>query len=283
MEPQINLTHLKYFLAAASNRSVSDAARENFVSQSAISQGIFKLEQALQVTLTTHQKQGFHLTEEGDIVYKGAQKIFKEIEGLKNELHDLKNEIAGTVTFACTNAIAQFYLSQHYSRIKEQYPKVKLKFHLGGMKFLHNALKDEQASFVIALGGQEWDAYDKEVLKKGCFRFFKKRGKTSGEGILIDHDESEEVKELRCRYFNKYKKELVIQETLSGWAMVEKFVQKGCGIGFLPDFIISEDEMIEEVDLKIPLIKYEICIFKLKGSSLSHASKAVIEMLNNLE
>lgn len=279
MEPQINLTHLKYFLNAATNRSVSAAARENFVSQSAISQGIFKLEEALQVKLTTHQKQGFQLTEEGNIVYKGCQKIFTAVDGLKNQLHDLKNEIAGTVTFACTHSIAQFYLAQHYARIKKQYPLVKLKFQLGGMKFLHDALKDEQVSFVIAIDSLELDAYDKEVLKKGCFRFFKKREGASGEGLLIDHYESDEVKELKCRYLNKYKKELIVQEALSGWAMVEKFVQNGCGIGFLPDFITSEDDLLEEVNFKIPLIKYEICIFKLKGTSLSRASKAVIELL----
>jgi len=39
-----NVTFLRYFLSAGQSKSISKAAQENFVSQSAISQAISKLE-----------------------------------------------------------------------------------------------------------------------------------------------------------------------------------------------------------------------------------------------
>lgn len=57
-----NSTFLRYFLSAAQFKSISKAAKENFVSQSAISQAINKLETALSKQLITHEQNRFQLT-----------------------------------------------------------------------------------------------------------------------------------------------------------------------------------------------------------------------------
>lgn len=58
--------------------------------------------------------------------------------------------------------------------------------------------------------------------------------------------------------------------------MVATFIQNGCGVGFVPDFIFAKQAGVEEVILKVPLIEYEICVFKLKKNRLSRAAKAII-------
>src|SRR5437870_5477091 len=114
MFANINLTHLKFFYDAVLLNSVSASARENFVSQSAISQGIVKLEHELQVLLTTHQRQTFKLTEQGQVVFEEARRIFTAVDALKERLGALKGEISGDLRFACTNAIAQYFLPLKY-------------------------------------------------------------------------------------------------------------------------------------------------------------------------
>lgn len=279
MTPQINLIHLKYFFDAVSSGSVSQAARNNFVSQSAISQGIMRLEVALKVSLTTHQKQGISVTEEGRIVYNESKKIFAAMEELQNRLNDLKGEITGTVKFACTNAIAQFYIANYYMEIKRTFPKISLKFTRGGLNYLHNQLREEEVSFIIALDSPEFSNYDKVVLKQGYFKLYRRKEGSISDCIFFDHYENEEVKEFFCRYNNKYKKEIPSHEALSSWGMVERFVQNGAGIGYLPDFILSGNDLIEEVDMRVSLIRYEICAFKLKGSVLTRSCSAVVEEL----
>lgn len=59
------------------------------------------------MSLTTHQRQNFYLTEEGQVVFKEARKIFLAVEGLENQLNELNGEISGEVLFACTNSLAQ--------------------------------------------------------------------------------------------------------------------------------------------------------------------------------
>lgn len=276
MIPNMNLTHLKYFMDAVLLNSVSAAARENYISQSAISQGIIKLEQALQLKLTTHQRPGFKLTEEGQIVFQEARRVFAAIEHLKDRITELNGEISGNVSFACTNAIAQYFLPKHYLKIKKSYPLVHLKFHRGGLHAIHEMLKQEKVSFAIALEASEFNGYEKQVLAKGYFRFYKKKGIKNCSEVFIDHPENAEVIEFSTRYYKQFKKAFVFQDNLSGWGMVATFVQNGCGIGFLPDFIFKENKGIEEVDFGVPLIEYHICAFKLKGTALSRAAKAVL-------
>jgi len=65
MQLDLNLTYLKFFHDAALSGSVSESAKRNFVTQSAISQAISKLEEDLGVSLCQHKKQKFKLTEAG--------------------------------------------------------------------------------------------------------------------------------------------------------------------------------------------------------------------------
>lgn len=64
MTPGLNLNNLRYFYDAAEAEGISEAARRNFVTQSAVSQGIQKLEMALGISLITHQRNCFKLTAE---------------------------------------------------------------------------------------------------------------------------------------------------------------------------------------------------------------------------
>jgi LysR family transcriptional regulator, carnitine catabolism transcriptional activator len=280
MIPNINLMHLKYFYDTVLLKSVSAAARENFVSQSAISQGISKLEQALQVNLTTHQRQIFQLTEEGAIVFKESKKIFEDIENLRNSLRAFKSEVSGEVHFASTNAVAQYFLGANYLKIKREYPLVKLNFVRGNFNFLHDQLKREQVSFILAVDAPDFASYEKKILSSGNFHLYKTKGIIENNGIFVDHSETFEVLNLRKIYFETYKKELVIQEALSGWGMVATFVLNGYGLGFLPEFIFSGNQNVEKVDFDFPPISYKICAFKLKGSTLPVAAEAILKTMN---
>jgi len=279
MLPEINLTHLRYFYDAVQLGGISQAASENYVSQSAISQAIVKLEQTLQSALSTHQRHSFRLTEEGKIVFEEAKAIFSSVERLKERLKALSGEISGTVVFACTNALAQFFLPEGYLKMREKYPKVRLKFHRGSLRFIHEALRQEKVSFALALNSKEFQGYESEPLFRGTFRLYIAKGAKKGEGIFVDHEENEEVAELKRRYAAHYHKELVIQEALSGWALCARFVEMGIGMAYLPDFIYAGTKAVQEVKLDIAPIEYQISAFWLKGTPLSRAPTAFLEEL----
>lgn len=272
----LNFTYLKYFFDAASNENLSAAARENYVSQSAVSQGVAKLEAALNVKLTTHQKNKFKLTEEGEIVFKEASRLFSSLDDIKDRLSELKGEVRGEVKFACTNALSQYFLPEYYLKMKKLYPKVTLKFHRGSLMFIHEALRQQKVSFALVLDSPEFDAYDSIPVKKGYFRLYQKKGVKLDQRIIIDHEKNSEVVELRKRYYERYGKPLEIKDALSGWALVLRFVEMGYGMGYLPDFM---SENLKEEKLDIKPIRYSISVIRLKGSPSTRAEKAFIELL----
>ncbi len=277
MLPDINLTHLRYFCDAVRLKSLTAAAREHYVSQSAISQGIRSLEQAIGAILSTHQRQSFRLTEQGEVVFEEAKRIFASVEGLKERLRRHEKEISGPVVFACTNTLAQFFLPRPYLELRKQYPQVEPKFHRGSLQFIHDALKQEIVQFALAVDGPEFYDYQKQLLYKGHFRLYKAKGVKKSDKVIVDHAANAEVVEQRKRYHKRYGKELAIQEELSGWAMVATFVQMGLGVGYLPDFIFQGNSKVQEVILDLPLIEYQIGAFWLKGTQLSRAACAMLE------
>lgn len=279
----INLSYLKYFFDAVMNKSISAAARKNFVSQSAISQGIAKLEASLKVKLTTHERQKFRLTEEGEVVFREAKNLFNAVDGLKDKLSELKGEVAGEIKFACTNTLAQCFLPSAYIKMKKKYPGVDLHFHRGSLNFIHDALRNEKVNFALALESVEFDQYEQESLSKGSFRLYKHKKSTRDEGIMVDHIENYEVIELRKRYKERYGKNLEVLEALSGWTLVLTFIQMGYGMGYLPEFMIKEQKDIKEVKLDIPLIQYSICAVRRKGATLTRAEKAFLEILKTVQ
>ena len=61
------LKQLEYFVCVVDNNSFTQAATEQYVSQSAISQQIKVLENSLGVELMVREKRSFHLTPAGHI------------------------------------------------------------------------------------------------------------------------------------------------------------------------------------------------------------------------
>jgi DNA-binding transcriptional LysR family regulator len=263
-----NLMHMKFFFDAARNKSVTTAAKQNHVSQSALSQGIQKLEQDLGVDLTIHKKNRFKLTDEGEVVLKHAGKIFGDIKHLQENLQDLKGKIAGTITLACTNSLARFFIPKPLIQTKKKYPDLKVNFHRGSIKFILQSLKEETVDFAIVLDDAVFSPFDKKILSKGEFNIYTKKGDIK-EGVYVDQQENPEV-----LYFKKKIPMLKIIDELSGWGMVEEFVKQGVGPGIMPSFM--ESKPLKKVDLGIPGFPYQICAVFPKNLPLSRASEAFL-------
>lgn len=263
-----NLLHLKFFFDAARSKSVTQAAKQNFVSQSALSQGIQKLEQDFGVDLIFHRKNRFKLTDEGELVFQHAAKIFADVKHLRDSLSDLKGKIGGTIRFACTNSLARFFIPKPLIKAKKKYPDLDVKFHRGNLRFIVQSLKEGTVDFAVVVDDPIFSPFAKKVLMKGEFHIYTKKGDIKN-GIYIDHLENSEV-----RYFQKKIPKLKIIDELSGWGMVEEFVKQGVGPGILPSFM--ESKSLKKIDLGIPGFPYQICAIFPKDMPLSRGAEAFL-------
>lgn len=79
----MNLNQLRYFLDAVKYRSISKAAEENFITQSAFSSSIIKLEEELMCQLLVRTNKGVFPTEIGEKVFYKIQEILNHIDEIK--------------------------------------------------------------------------------------------------------------------------------------------------------------------------------------------------------
>lgn len=287
MTPLINLLHLKFFCDAVVYKSVSEAAKINFVTQSAVSQGIAKLEKILGAQFLIHSRQKFQLTEEGKIVFEHASHIFKTIQQTYEKLNQNKEEITGILKFVSTNSLGMSFIPNIFNQMKEKYPHVCLNFKLGNLNFIRNALRQGDAEFGIVVYDQDFSQFNKQVLKKGSFGLYQHMDAPVHliqEGLLVDYFEGMNVQHLAQYFEMTMRNKLKIKAELAGWEVVARFTEKGLGVGFIPDYIIDNNHYSHLIlhPQKIPKFEYEICMINNKGEQLSRAGHAFVNLISSL-
>jgi len=281
MTPFINLTHLKFFCDAVTNNSISEAAKINYVSQSAVSQAITKLEAIFGSKLIGHSHQKLQVTDEGRIVYLKARNIFKSVQETFDLVHQTKEEIVGTVKFYTTKSLGMSFLAPMYKQIKQNLPRLDLDFRMGGLNVIRTALKKEEVEFAVVVFDHNFDQFSKLSLKKGRLNLYQSKEAAPDlldQGVFVDEFAGLYVKELQQHFDTLEDPTLKIQATISGWELVARFTELNIGVGFFPDYIVANNRFpeIEHHPLKIPSFEYEICAIYNKSSRLSRNAQAFL-------
>lgn len=284
MNPQLNLLHLKFFCDAVFYNSVSEAAKINFVTQSAVSQGISKLEKILGVELLIHSRQKFQLSHEGKVVFEHARLVFRSIQNIHEEISNQNKEIlAGKLRFVTTKSIGMSLIPPMYKKAKTLLPKIELSMQLGGLNYIRNSIKQQDAEFAIVVYDQNFSQFEKHLLKKGKFNLYQSANihpDHTENGVLVNYFKGTYVNELR-EHLEQHSS-LKIQSELSGWEVLARFTELNLGIGFFPDYIMTHNRYpnLKTYPIQLPLFEYEICAIYNKGEKLSRAARQFLELLS---
>jgi DNA-binding transcriptional LysR family regulator len=91
----MELRHLRTIAAVARHRSLTRAGEELFLTQSAVSQQIRRLEEELGVEVFRRTSRSVALTAEGRVVLGYAERVLAEVDGMQTELEELSGLLAG--------------------------------------------------------------------------------------------------------------------------------------------------------------------------------------------
>lgn len=83
----MHIDSLKYFLEVAKSKSITTVAKNSHISQSALSQQLFKLESKLNVKLLNRSNKGVSLTPEGEILFKHSKNILNIYNKMLEEIY----------------------------------------------------------------------------------------------------------------------------------------------------------------------------------------------------
>jgi DNA-binding transcriptional LysR family regulator len=117
---------LRLFYFVAKEKSITKAAQELNVSQSALSRSILLLEHQMKISLFERTPKGVFLTLHGESLYKTINNIFVEIEAIRNQIKDDHIIPQGELKIATTPGIGGSWLMQYLHGFLSLYPGMRL-------------------------------------------------------------------------------------------------------------------------------------------------------------
>jgi LysR family transcriptional regulator, nitrogen assimilation regulatory protein len=120
--------HLRYFVKIVEAGSFSRAAATIHVAQPALSQQIAELEEKLGVILLQRSARGVRPTAAGDVLYREASAILRQMEQLPGIVRSSGGETEGTVSLGMSSTLAASLAGFFIEACKAALPKVTLKF-----------------------------------------------------------------------------------------------------------------------------------------------------------
>lgn len=122
----ITLTQIRYFVRTAELGSMTEAAHEMYVAQSAVSTAISHLEESLGAKLLIRQRsKGVALTEQGRNFYVTGQKILDSVDDAFDALNP--GRLAGSLTAGCFTTLAPFWLPELYDSLTSVHPELDVR------------------------------------------------------------------------------------------------------------------------------------------------------------
>ena len=123
----INYELYKVFYHVATTLSFSEASKQLFISQSAVSQSIKVLEKKLSQPLFIRSTKKVQLTPEGEILLKHVEPAMNLIRKGENQLLEAHTLNGGQLRIGASDTICRYYLVPYLNQFHKEYPGIHIK------------------------------------------------------------------------------------------------------------------------------------------------------------
>lgn len=147
----MEFTQLHYFIAVAQCENLSQAARELFVSQPALSQSISRLEDSLGVRLFDRVQGRLRLNEAGRILLRHATAAFDQLSAASDELKSFRDSKNGHIRVS--SAVIDIFVSVIHEYL-EQHSAVRVSYKLTNRRTAIDDLLQNRVEFAIVPDGE---------------------------------------------------------------------------------------------------------------------------------
>ena len=122
----INYELYKVFYYVATTLSFSEASKQLFISQSAVSQAIKTLEKKLEQTLFIRSTKRVQLTPEGEILLRHIEPAINLIQRGETQLVDSAST-GGQIRIGASDTICRYFLVPYLERFHKEFPHTHIK------------------------------------------------------------------------------------------------------------------------------------------------------------
>ena len=292
----INYELYKVFYHVAATLSFSEASKQLFISQSAVSQSIKVLEKKLNQTLFVRSTKKVQLTPEGDILLKHIEPAINLIQKGENQLLEANTLNGGQLRIGASDTICRYYLVPYLNKFHKSYPNVHIKVTNQTSIECAHLLETGQVDFIITnypnsglLSSQNTRVINEfsDVFVANQ-EYFPLKGQTVSLQPLQTYpilmlERKSTTSEFLHHMFQKEQLDLVPEIELSSNDLLIDLARIGLGIAFVPDFCIPEnDKDLFQVKLSEKLPTRQMVVAYNENIPVSQASKQFMDMLGPL-
>ena len=182
------LKQLEYFVCVVDNNSFTQAATEQYVSQSAISQQIKALETSLGVELMVREKRSFHLTPAGQYLYRSVKKLLERFHDIKVETTRIGTDARVSLRIGYLNRYSGIAMQQTVIHMAKRYKNLDIRMYSGSHEELYGMLSDRRVDVVF---NDQWqilsDDFESHLIDKATTFIEVPQGYTNEGCVELKH------------------------------------------------------------------------------------------------
>lgn len=286
------LKQVRYFVAVAEFGTVSRAAQELSISQSAVTEGIKDLEAHLGVKLFERRRRGLDTTHQGHIFLRHAKAILTEVVNAETSLSGASNEMRGKLNIGVTSLTAGYVLSDILSRFRRAWPGVEVSAVEDTGEYLEHLLVGGELDVAVMIASElrNPQALHSDVLTVSQFRLWLPFGHplsrkesisltdiSAEPQILLDVDEIQ-----GNRLLSALGSRPNIAFRTKSVEAVRSLVASGAGIALLPELVYRpwslDGDRIESRDVSGGLPVVQFGLVWRRGASQSKVTRAFLDV-----
>ena len=289
----INYELYKVLYHVAITLSFSEASKQLFISQSAVSQSIKVLEKKLNQKLFIRSTKRVQLTPEGEILFKHIEPAMNLIKQGENQLLEAHTLNGGQLRIGASDTICRYYLVPYLNQFHKQFPHVHIKVTNQTSIACASLLEHGQVDFIVvnypnsALSSTHIprvinEFHDVFVANR---QYFPLDGREVSLASLQKYpilmlDRKSTTSEFLHAMFQRSHLDLVPEIELSSNDLLIDLARIGLGIAFVPDFCIpTDDKDLFVVKLKEELPKRQMVVAYNERMPISQTAKQFMSML----
>jgi LysR family transcriptional activator of glutamate synthase operon len=151
----MELRQLRYVEAVARHCHFTRAADELHIAQSALSHQVRRLEAELGTDLFERTSRTVTATEAGETVARRARAILGQVDGVREELDELRGLTRGRVSVGATLPAGELDVPQVLVRFSEAFPGIEVDLHEGTAGDMRRYLDEDRVDAAFSLLAEE--------------------------------------------------------------------------------------------------------------------------------
>lgn len=263
----INYELYKVFYYVATTLSFSEASKQLFISQSAVSQAIKALEKKLDQTLFIRSTKRVQLTPEGDILLRHIEPAMNLIKRGESQLVDAASS-GGQIRIGASDTICRYFLVPYLKRFHEEFPNAHIKVTNETSLKCVELLETGQVDLIVInypnsnlsnlYSFKKIANFHDVFVANNAFSELKGRKVSLRE--LLDYpiimlEKRSTTSEYLHNLFQQRQLDLVPEIELSSNELLLDLAKIGLGVAFLPDYCVqnkSDDLFFVQINEELP-------------------------------